>query len=88
MFHGHKHLPFFKKEDDCYYIGAGSATGGLKESRSRYISYNVMKYNIHEQKMKICMIFYDDKAKAERQRVEVYLFEGGNNHEISRSHER
>ena len=34
------------------------------------------------------MIFYDDKAKAERQRVEVYLFEGGNNHEISRSHER
>ena len=88
VFHGHKHLPFFKKEDDCYHIGAGSATGGLKESRSRYISYNVMKYNIHEQKMKICMIFYDDKAKAERQRVEVYLFEGGNNHEISRSHER
>lgn len=87
VFHGHKHLPFFRKEDDCYYIGAGSATGGLKESRSRYISYNVMKYDIREKKMKICMIFYDDKAKAERQRVEVYLFEGGKNHETCGSNE-
>lgn len=78
VFHGHKHLPFFREVDGCYYIGAGSATGGLKESRSRYISYNVMKYDTRTKKMKVCMIFYDDKAKAERQRVEVYLFEGGN----------
>ena len=34
--------------------------------------------------MKLCMIFYDDKAKAERQRVEVYLFEGGNEDDTSR----
>lgn len=34
-----------------------SATGGLKESRSRYISYNIMKYDIQEKKMKLCMIF-------------------------------
>lgn len=74
VFHGHKHLPFFRKKDDCYYIGAGSATGGLKESQSRYISYNIVKYNTLEKKMKTCMIFYDDKAKAERQRVEVYIF--------------
>ena len=84
VFHGHKHLPFFREVDGCYYIGAGSATGGLKESRSRYISYNIMKYDIQEKKMKLCMIFYDDKAKAERQRVEVYLFEGGNEDETSR----
>jgi hypothetical protein len=25
--------------------------------------------------MKTCLIFYDDKAKADCQRVEVYLFE-------------
>ncbi|MFR7590576.1 MAG: metallophosphoesterase family protein [Longibaculum sp.] len=74
IFHGHKHLPFFRVEDEQYYIGGGSSTGGLKESQSRYISYNVVKYNIHDKKMKTCMIFYDDKAKAERQRVEVYLF--------------
>lgn len=74
IFHGHKHLPFFRNQDQRYYIGAGSATGGLKESQSRYISYNIVKYNSLEKKMKTCMIFYDDKAKAERQRVEVYLF--------------
>lgn len=74
VFHGHKHLPFFRKENHCYFIGAGSATGSLKESKSRYISYNIVKYNSQEKKMKTCMIFYDDKAKAERQRVEVYLF--------------
>lgn len=76
ILHGHKHLPFFRQENDQYYIAAGSATGSLKESRSRYISYNVMKYNTKDQKMKVCMIFYDDKAKYERQRVEVYLFGG------------
>jgi len=74
VFHGHKHLPFFQKKDHRYYIAGGSATGGLKESRSRYISYNLVKYNHQQNCMKTCMIFYDDKAKAERQRVEVYLF--------------
>ncbi|MEG0593201.1 MAG: metallophosphoesterase [Coprobacillus sp.] len=73
VFHGHKHLPFLRENDGIYYIGAGSATGGLKESQSRYISYNVVKYNVQDKKIKTCMIFYDDKAKAERQRVEVYL---------------
>lgn len=74
IFHGHKHLPFFKKESEKYYVAAGSATGGLKENKSRYISYNVMKYHLKEKQMKVCMIIYDDKAKAERRRVEVYLF--------------
>ncbi len=75
VFHGHKHLPFFQKKDNKYYIAGGSATGGLKESRSRYISYNLVKYDHQKRQMKTCLIFYDDKAKAERQRVEVYLFE-------------
>lgn len=35
-----------------------------------------MKYNQEEKQMKTCMIFYDDKAKEERQRVEIYLFRG------------
>lgn len=82
IFHGHKHLPFFRKKNGRYYIASGSATGGLKESKSRYISYNVAKYNLLEKKIKVCLIFYDDKAKAERQRVEVYLLEENNN-EIS-----
>ncbi len=79
VFHGHKHVPFFKRIHNIVYVGAGSATGGLKESKSRYISYNVMKYSMEEKKMKSCLIFYDDKAKAERQRVEVYLYEEEDN---------
>ena len=74
ILHGHKHLPFFRKENNQYYISAGSATGGLKESQSRYISFNVMKYNLKEKAMKTCMIVYSDKSRMERQRVEVYLF--------------
>lgn len=75
IFHGHKHLPFVKQENNKYYIAAGSSTGGLKESKSRYISYNIMKYNLQMKQMKTCLIVYDDKAKAERRRVEVYILE-------------
>jgi len=83
VLHGHKHLPFFRKEDGKFIISGGSSTGGLKESKSKYISYNLLKYNVLEKRMKTCIIFYDDKAKSECQRVEVYLFEEDEN-EISR----
>jgi len=75
VLHGHKHLPFFRKIDDKYIVSGGSSTGGLKESKSKYISYNLLKYDVKEKIMKTCLIFYDDKAKADCQRVEVYLFE-------------
>lgn len=75
VLHGHKHLPFFRRVDGKYIISGGSSTGGLKESKSKYISYNLLKYNVHEKKMKLCIIFYDDKTKSECQRAEVYLFE-------------
>lgn len=75
VLHGHKHLPFFRKEEQKFIISGGSSTGSLKESKSKYISYNLIKYNNLEKKMKTCIIFYDDKQKTECQRVEVYLFE-------------
>lgn len=75
VIHGHKHLPFFRREENRYIVSGGSSTGGLKESSSQYISYNLMKYNNLEKNMKTCVIFYDDKTKMECQRVEIYLFE-------------
>lgn len=75
VLHGHKHVPYFMNKKGTYYISAGSATGGLKESESHYYSYNVLRYDYMDKKMKTCLIFYDDKKKAERQRVEVYLME-------------
>lgn len=75
VLHGHKHVPYFMNKYGTYYISAGSATGGLKESESHYYSYNVLRYDYMDKKMKTCLIFYDDQKKAERQRVEVYLME-------------
>ena len=75
VIHGHKHLPFFRREKNRFIISGGSSTGGLKESGSKYISYNLMKYSNIDKKMKTCVIFYDDKTKKDCQRVEVYLFE-------------
>ncbi len=74
VFHGHKHIPFFKKENGCYFIGAGSATGSLKENVSRYISYNLVKYDLLSKEMKYCMIIYADTEKTERFRVEIHMF--------------
>jgi predicted phosphodiesterase len=82
VLHGHKHLPFFRYVENKYIISGGASTGGLKERDSKYISYNLLKYDTLKQEMKTCMIFYDDKAKGNRQRVEVYLFEGDKNETI------
>lgn len=74
VFHGHKHIPFFKKENGCYFISAGSATGSLKEHVSKYISYNLVKYDLKDKEMKYCMIIYADTERTERFRVEINMF--------------
>lgn len=75
IFHGHKHLPFLQKQDGLYVIAGGSSCGGgAKESKSRYLSYNVLKYDHLTKKMKYCFIFYDDMTQEERQRIIVHLF--------------
>lgn len=79
VIHGHKHVPFFVKEEDRYVISAGSGTGNLKEMESKYISYNVLKYDPQLKEMKNCLIIYEDKKKAERQRVAVCLFKENSN---------
>ena len=78
VLHGHKHIPFFTKEKSMYIIAGGSSCGGgAKESKSRYLSYNVLKYNQQEMKMKYCFVFYIDITKQERQRIKVHFFEEG-----------
>lgn len=45
VLHGHKHIPFFAKENGIAVIGCGSSTGRIvhKERGKTYISYNVLK---------------------------------------------
>jgi predicted phosphodiesterase len=76
VLHGHKHIPFFMKKDHAYIISAGSATGGgLKEEKSKYLSYNLLKYDYINNKMSVCFIFYIDRLKTNRSRVEIYIME-------------
>lgn len=76
VLHGHKHVPFFMKRDGVYIISAGSATGGgLVEDNSRYLSYNLLKYDYLSQRMVACFMFYIDRLKTDKTRVEVYLME-------------
>lgn len=76
VLHGHRHLPFFNYDDGLYVISGGSSSGGgATERKSRYLSYNLLKYDCDSQSMKYCFICYDDMTKLERQRVKVHLFE-------------
>lgn len=78
VFHGHKHIPFFTKENNMYIIAGGSSCGGgADESKSRYLSYNVLKYNQEEMRMQYCFVFYIDITKQERQRIKVHFFKEG-----------
>lgn len=77
VFHGHKHIPYVTKYKNMYVIGGGSSCGGgAKESRSRYLSYNVLKYDHYTNQFKYCFVFYDDLTKLERHRVKVHLLGG------------
>lgn len=78
VFHGHKHIPYVGLLNSMYIIAGGSSCGGgAKESKSRYLSYNVLKYDYSINRFKYCFIFYDDLTKQERHRVKVN-FLGGN----------
>lgn len=79
VLHGHKHVPYVMQKEGTYIVSAGSATGALKESESRYLSYNLLCYDHEEKRMDSCLIFYVDTRKAERLRVEVYLFKENEN---------
>lgn len=75
IFHGHKHIPCVIKNNGTYIMAGGSSCGGeTKENKSRYLSYNLLKYDIKEKRFQYCFIFYDDITKQERHRVKVTLF--------------
>ncbi|WP_294580695.1 metallophosphoesterase [uncultured Thomasclavelia sp.] len=75
VLHGHKHLPFFTYQEGLYVIAAGSSCGsGAKEFKSRYLSYNVLKYDHRYKRFKYCFIIYDDITLQDRQRIIINLF--------------
>ncbi len=78
VFHGHKHLPFFNYHEGIYVIACGSSCGGgASERKSRYLSYNIVKYDVLSQQMKYCIICYEDTTHIGRKRIKVHLFQDG-----------
>ncbi|MDD8048482.1 MAG: metallophosphoesterase [Thomasclavelia sp.] len=76
VFHGHKHIPYIYKMGDINVIAGGSACGGgVKESRSRYINYNLLKYDEKTHKFVYCLVFFDDMSKFERHRLKINVLE-------------
>lgn len=75
VFHGHKHIPCVVKNKQTYIMAGGTSCGGeTKERKSRYLNYNLLKYNREDKRFKYCFIFYDDITKKERHRVKVTIF--------------
>lgn len=59
-FHGHQHIPALNIKENIYLIGAGSSTGVMKDDIDSYLSYNLIQYDLHTQKMVSCTLFYED----------------------------
>jgi len=73
--HGHKHVPFFMEKDGMYIISAGSGTGGLQEEKSKYITYNILKYDTLDKRFTTCTIMYEDRKGPRRVRTETFFFD-------------
>lgn len=74
ILHGHKHIPYFRKYHQFYVISCGSSCGYLKESKMKYLSYNILKYDNQTHQMKVCLICYEAANGNEGRRIEVHLF--------------
>ena len=74
ILHGHKHIPFFKKHQQFFVVSCGSSCGIIKESKIKYLSYNVLKYDIATKKMELCLIYYDSLIDHQR-RIELHFMD-------------
>ena len=82
VFHGHKHIPGFVEEDGISAVGCGSSSGAMREKNNfsfmqrdrkifKYLSYNLIRYDLTEKKMKNCLIYY---VSDQQKMIEVYRF--------------
>lgn len=60
-FHGHKHIPGLNQSGDIYLMGAGSSSGVMKDDSDRYLSYNLIQYDVFKRKIVSCTLFYEDE---------------------------
>lgn len=62
-FHGHQHIPAINQKDGIYIIGSGSSTGVMKDDCDRYLSYNLIQYDVSNGQIVSCTLFYEDEKR-------------------------
>lgn len=62
VLHGHKHIPNVQRVDNINIIACGSSTGDVmhKESGKTHLSFNLIKYDLNEDKPVSCTTFYEE----------------------------
>ena len=74
-FHGHKHIPALSEKDNIYIIGSGSSTGVMKDDSDRYLSYNLIQYDVAKGKIISCTLFYEDEKRLLPKHIYTRVFE-------------
>jgi predicted phosphodiesterase len=76
VFHGHKHIPKIQDYNGIKIIGAGSATGVIKhkEEGKTYMSYNLLKYDMVQNRPLHCSIFVEEIIGAGTQHIQLSAF--------------
>lgn len=73
-FHGHQHIPALNKDHGIYIIGAGSSTGVMKDDCDRYLSYNLIQYDVYDKKIISCTMFYEDERRQLPKHIYTQIF--------------
>lgn len=73
-FHGHQHIPALNKVDDTYIIGSGSSTGVMKDDSDRYLSYNLIQYDVSKKRIVSCTLFYEDERRQLPKHIYTQVF--------------
>lgn len=74
-FHGHQHIPALSEKDHIYIMGSGSSTGIMKDDCDRYLSYNLIQYDIARGKIISCTLFYEDEKRLLPKHIYTRRFE-------------
>lgn len=75
ILHGHKHIPNIQEHKDITIIASGSSTGKVrhKEVGKTYLTYNLIKYSIDEQRPLSCSIIAEENLGSGTKNMLLHL---------------
>ena len=55
-------------------MGSGSSTGVMKDDSDRYLSYNLIQYDVSHKKVVSCTLFYEDEKRQLPKHIYTQVF--------------